>query len=426
MKTVVSVGDNTLMMTHVVTVFLRNRGAVLLSQHTADAETTPGRWDGLSAPIQGDSDAVVTEARRLVRETLGQTRLRLAYAGEQLSVSAGGRERTVHPVLFDTPTRDVDIDLSRSERSFDTVEWVSPTAILDRKTVPGLWEAYQQVAASVTTVAADTVHGSAAISIHALEVLRDRAAVADEWESVVEVARELQAARPSMAVLANRINRVMSGADRSPTAVHDRALDAIEAACDADSTAAATAADRLEGPIATLSWSGTVRDTLLELGAEVTVAESRPDFEGIELAEALSAAGIDVTVTTDVALVSLLSSREFGAVLVGADTILPKGDVINKTGTRALALAADRVDVPVYVVAARDKVATDDTFHPEFGPDAAVYDGPEPVSVVNPIFDLTPGDLIDGVITEDGLLDQRGITVVTAQHRSNTDWLAEE
>jgi len=423
METMVSVGDNGRVMSEIVTAFVRNRGAVLLTQ-----SATTDRWDGLSTAIEDESAPLAAEARRLVRSTTGLSSLTLAYAGESFTVAADSDEtvaadsgeRTIHPVLFDAPTREI------SELAdVAAVDWVPPTEIRNRETVPGLWAAYEQVAPSSTTIAADTIHGAAALSIRALGVLRDRAAVTEAFDALVETALELQDARPSMAVLENRLNRVMSGADRSPEAVHDRAIEEIGAALDADAAAASTAADRLDGPIATLSWSGTVRDALADLGEPVTVAESRPDREGIELAESLARTGVDVTVTTDAALPAVLSDREFGAVLVGADTILPNGDLVNKVGTRALAVAADRADVPVYVAAARDKVATDDTFHSEEGPASAVYDGEASVAVRNPIFDLTPGDLVDGVLTEDGLLDQRGISVVAAQHRSNAEWVEE-
>jgi len=395
-----------------LTVFVRNRGELLLTRRADDSEGAAGRWDGLSTPLD-ETGEIVDTARRLVRSATDLSELRLAYAGESVTVEG----RTVHPVLFDSPSRETDID------GVEAAEWVPATEILARETVAGLWEAYEQVAPSSTTIGADTVHGAAALSIRALEALRDTAAVASEYETVAETARELRAARPSMAVLANRINRVMSSAERSTASIHDRAIGEIATALDADASAAATAADRLTGPIATLSWSGTVKDALIELDSSVTIAEARPDREGIELAESLSTAGLDVTVTTDAALPALLSDRAFGAVLVGADTVLPNGDVVNKVGTRALALAADRADVPMYVAAARDKVAVDDTFHREEGPKQAVYDGPETVAVRNPVFDLTPGELIDGVVTENGLLDSRGISVVAAQHRSNAEWV---
>ena len=413
------VGLKVKMMTHVVTTFLKHRGAVLLTQRAADADTDPGRWDGLSAPSAGGSAAAATEARSLVREATGNPEVPLASAGEPVTVSRNGQERTHYPFCFDAPSRDL-----AALSTVADAEWTTPTSIVDRETVPGLWDAYQQIAPSPETIAADTAHGSAALSIRALEVLRDRAAAIGDWNALVDIATDLEAAQPSMAVLANRVNRVMDGVEESPAAVHDRAIEEIDAALDADAAAATTAADRLSGPIATLSWSGTVKDALLELDAPVTVGEARPNREGVDLAETLADEGIDVTVTTDAALAPVLAREEFGAVLVGADTILPTGDVVNKAGTRGLALAADAADIPVYVVTARDKVSKDDTFHPEEGPATEVYDGGAELTVANPQFDLTPGDLIEGVLTEDGLLDQRGIELVAAQHRSNAEWHA--
>jgi Translation initiation factor 2B subunit, eIF-2B alpha/beta/delta family len=411
------VGPKERVMTHVVTTFLKHRGAVLLTQRAADAEVDPDRWDGLSAPSAGGSAAAATEARSLVREATGVSDIPLASAGEPVTVSRDGEEYTHYPFCFEAPSRELATTADRAD-----TEWTTPTAIVDRETVPGLWEAYQQVAPSPATIADDTAHGAAALSIRALEVLRDRAAVVDDWATLVEVAEALEDAQPSMAVLANRVNRVMSGAAASPTAVHDRAIEEIDAALDADAAAAATAADRLTGPIATLSWSGTVKDALLELDTAVTVGEGRPNREGVDLAEALADAGRSVTVTTDGALPAVIAREEFGAVLVGADTILPTGDVVNKAGTRGLALAANAADVPVYVVTARDKVSKDDTFHPDEGPPEEIYDGEADLTVANPQFDLTPGDLIEGVLTEDGLLDQRGIELVAAQHRANAEW----
>jgi methylthioribose-1-phosphate isomerase len=63
--------------------------------------------------------------------------------------------------------------------------------------------------------------------------------------------------------------------------------------------------------------------------------------------------------------------------------VLPDGSVVNKTRTRAAALAAHREGVPLYAVASTDRVATDETVPLEFGDRAAVYDGDAPVDVRN-------------------------------------------
>ena len=87
-------------------------------------------------------------------------------------------------------------------------EWIHATEIRRRETGPDLWQSYERVRPTVETVAADDEHGSARLSVRALEVLRDAAALAGDWDGVADVARELLAARPSMAVIENWINRV--------------------------------------------------------------------------------------------------------------------------------------------------------------------------------------------------------------------------
>jgi translation initiation factor 2B subunit (eIF-2B alpha/beta/delta family) len=266
----------------------------------------------------------------------------------------------------------------------------------------------------------DTYDGSAWLSVRALEVLRDRAAVADSMDAVAAVARDLRDARPSMAAVANRVNRVMATADRTPSAVRERAERAAEAALDADDAAAVLAAERCGESVVTLSRSGTVLTALREAEPSVLLGESRPACEGPDVAATPAEAGLDVTPTTDAALASELAG--YDAVLVGADAVLADGSVVNKVGTRGLALAAAREGVPVYVVAAADKVRPDEEVHGEAGDAAALYDGEASVAVSNPIFERTPADLVTGVLTEHGLLDAADVRAVAAEHRDHAAW----
>ena len=92
----------------------------------------------------------------------------------------------------------------------------------------------------------------------------------------------------------------------------------------------------------------------------VFVAESRPGGEGVAVAESL-ADEVPVTLCPDAAVAHLLGRGAVDRVLVGADTVLADGSVVNKVGTRAAALAAARERVPVHAVAARDKVSPAET-----------------------------------------------------------------
>jgi len=404
-------------MPHVVTCFLRHRTAILLGRRSDAVGTYTGRWAGVSGYVEGDPVDAERDARREIREETGLDDATLVRAGDPLDVRDGERTWTVHPFLFDVASRAVE-----PNEEIDAHEWVSPPEIRDRDTVPGLWDAYEAVAPTVETVADDDTHGSAWISVRALEVLRDRAAVADAADAVTAVARALRDARPSMAAVANRVNRVMAAGERTPGAIRRRASEAAEAALDADDEAAMRATERCGESVATLSRSGTVLTALRAAAPAVLIGESRPACEGTGVAATLADDGLDVTLTTDAALASELAGRDVDSVLVGADAILADGSVVNKVGTRSLALAAAREDVPVYAVAAAAKVRPDETFHGETGDEADLYDGEAPVAVANPLFERTPAGLVDGVVTERGVLDVDEVATVATEHRNNATW----
>ncbi|WP_435062103.1 NUDIX domain-containing protein [Halobaculum sp. EA56] len=452
-------------MANVVTAFLRNGPGVLLVRRSDAVGTYAGRWGGVSGYVEDDTDGPLADARREVREEtgIGEDDLTLVRRGDPVAVDDEHGAFTVHPFLFDCATRTVDPNEELAEW-----EWVQPTAMLERETVPRLWEAYRRVGPTAESVAADRTHGSAYVSLRALEALRDEAAEAalagEPWERVAAVARDLRDARPGMTALATRVNRVMSEADRgeastrtgntvtrerseadrTPAAVRDRAVRAVAAAADADDRAAREAAallaereegdahrdragdadrdpDRDDPPaVLTLSRSGTVAAALDRLDGPVFVAESEPGGEGREVAGSLAGDGDDgreVTLLPDAAVASLLAEGRVDAAVVGADAVLPDGSVANKVGTRGLALSAAREGVPVYAVAARDKVAPDGEFRPE----RAAFDAPEGVAAYAPLFDRAPPGTVV-LVTEDGPLDADAVRETAAEHRALAGW----
>lgn len=425
--------------THVVTAFLRHDGRILLLRRSDEVGTYRGQWGGVSGYAEGDPDEQVWV--EIDEETGLADAVDLLRAGRPVEFRDEDLDRdwAVHPFLFECERRDVVVSDEHVE-----YEWVHVPEIRRRETVPELWTAYERVAPSVRTVAADDEHGSAHLSIVALEILRDRAAVAsdggagdeqtedtDAADELSRLARRLIEARPSMAALRNRVNRVLATAN-GPDAVEPLAADAIDRAVAADDEAARNAAEMVAGErVLTLSRSGTVLTALQGpkegRGAEwpgspahVFVAESRPAREGVDVAETLAAA-LPTTVHTDAAVGHVLAEESVDAVLVGADTLLPDGRVLNKTGTRTIAAAAAREDVPLLVVTAADKVSPEDAVNREFGPGSDLYEGEAPVNVLNPTFDVTPADLIDGVVTERGTLSTDAARDVAAKHRRNAD-----
>jgi len=434
--------DDGLDETHVVTVFLRNEGAVLLLRRSDAVGSYSGHWGAVAGHAEGDPDAA---AREEIREETGidpDAETALVRRGDPFAVADPdlGRRWVVHAFLFDSATRSVD-----PNEETDQFEWVAPTAILHRETVPDLWRSYDRVRPTIETVAGDTDHGAAWLSLRALEVLRDEAALAAErpddvgsWSLLTTLARDLLDARPSMAVVANRVNRAMDVASETatPTALESAAFEGIKRSTDADGDAAVIAADRLPDRIATLSRSGTVTAAVERAGPdEVLVAESRPGREGVGTAERFAErTDAAVTLTTDAALADRLAATGVEAVVVGADTVLPDGRVLNKVGTRAAAAAAASEGVDCYVVAASDKVAaaqahadgTDpaeaDGVDREERDPAELYDGRAAVEVANPTFDVTPSGLVDAVVTERGALDPCSIREIAAEHRALAAW----
>jgi methylthioribose-1-phosphate isomerase len=143
----------------------------------------------------------------------------------------------------------------------------------------------------------------------------------------------------------------------------------------------------------------------------VVVNETRPYLQGARLtAWELVQERIPVTLIADNMAGHLISRGEVDLVMVGADRIAANGDVANKIGTYPLAVLARRHGLPFYVAAPLS------TFDPEIPDGAAIpieergadevtgYGAerwaPEGVAVRNPAFDVTPAELVTGIICE--------------------------
>jgi methylthioribose-1-phosphate isomerase len=93
-------------------------------------------------------------------------------------------------------------------------------------------------------------------------------------------------------------------------------------------------------------------------------------------------------------------------VLLGADKLTPR-DVINKIGTRLIALAARERDLPVYALCDTSKFISKDYYKTARGmkdPGELWEDPPRGVETENSYFEPTPIELFAGIVTEDGLL----------------------
>lgn len=154
----------------------------------------------------------------------------------------------------------------------------------------------------------------------------------------------------------------------------------------------------------------------IESGKHVDVYadETRPRLQGMRLTcYELVRDGINTTVITDNMAGSLMRKGLINVVVVGADRIACNGDTANKIGTYSVAVLAKYHNIPFYVAAPWSTIDTslsngDDIPIEERSHDEVTHiDGhqiaPEDVNVINPAFDVTPSNLISGIITEKGI-----------------------
>ncbi len=154
-----------------------------------------------------------------------------------------------------------------------------------------------------------------------------------------------------------------------------------------------------------------------EVGKRIKIYadETRPRLQGgLLTAYELQQDGFDVTVITDSMAAFLMSRERIDAVVTGADRVAMNGDAANKIGTYCLAIAAKRHGVPFYIAAplstfdAGCASGADIPIEERCGSEVRRIGGvcviPEEIKVWNPAFDVTPRELISGIITERGII----------------------
>ena len=143
-------------------------------------------------------------------------------------------------------------------------------------------------------------------------------------------------------------------------------------------------------------------------GIDVVATETRPLRQGARLtAWELTHAGIPTRVIVDGAAASLMAKGEIDLVITGADRIVTNGDAANKIGTYALAVLARAHGIPFYIAAPRstfDFRLDTGTAIPIEERSADELPTAPGAQVYNPAFDVTPAELISGIITDEGIL----------------------
>jgi methylthioribose-1-phosphate isomerase len=325
-----------------------------------------------------------------------------------------------------------------------TVSWKNGSVVLiDQTKLPNKLvhvrcKDYREVANAIKKL---VVRGAPAIGVTAafglaLAAQASRAKALPELMTDLDTAfKTLRATRPTAVNLFWALERVMEKAKRAKTvedakkAVLDEALKMSEEDVEANRQMGANGAKMFRdgdvvlthcnaGSLATVAYGtalGVIR-AARESGKRLSViaTETRPVMQGSRLtAFELQHDGIDVSLIPDTAVGHMMAKSAIKRVIVGADRVLRTGHVFNKIGTYQVAILASRHRVPFYVAAPLStfdfESSPDEVMIEERSVDEVVKVGkkriaPKGVRVFNPAFDMTPPELITGIITEKGVL----------------------
>lgn len=329
------------------------------------------------------------------------------------------------------------------------IEWQDgQLRLLDQRKLPleEVWHSYDSAAAVATAIREMIVRGAPAIGISAayglVLGLRARLNDGDDWRAALEADFDVLAgSRPTgvnlfwaLNQMRERLNRLKPGEDPL-TAAEAQAASIHASDREANLTMAQFGVDLIRkhqgnpqnllthcntGALATGGFGtalGVIRGAYLEGLVEcVYVDETRPWLQGSRLtAWELEGEGVPVMVNADSAAAHLMKTRGITWVIVGADRITANGDIANKIGTYQLAVLAMHHGVRFMVVAPSSTIDMD----LETGDDIPIEErgGHELLEVngqriaadvesFNPVFDVTPADLIDAIVTEKGVVER--------------------
>lgn len=161
--------------------------------------------------------------------------------------------------------------------------------------------------------------------------------------------------------------------------------------------------------ILTNSYSSTVVKSLLYAenkgkAMKVIVLESRPIYEGRKTAKILAEHDIDNVLIADMAAFNFLEGVDL--ILTGCDSICQMG-IINKIGTKGLAMAASILNIPFYVTSEKSKLLPSAYLKEpkiEKKSPTEILDNPGKINIYNIYFDKTPYKYIAGIVCEDGMV----------------------
>ena len=325
----------------------------------------------------------------------------------------------------------------------ETLRWFNNRLeMIDQRILPAAFEylSYYTASSVAEGIRSMVVRGAPAIGVAAaygvaLEALHLQEKSADEFKAGMETGfTVLAASRPTAVNLFWALQRMRkvweSVATQTPPQVAQRLLAEaheilaedirINKAMGAHGAALLKDGARVlthcnAGALATAGWGtalGVFRSAV-EAGKKISVIadETRPFLQGARLtAWEMVQENIPVTLITDNMSGHLMAHGEIDAVVVGTDRVAANGDVANKIGTYMVAVLAQRHNIPFYVacplstidmnIASGADIPIEERSVEEVKGFRDYHWAAEGVKIRNPAFDVTPAELVTGLITE--------------------------
>ena len=265
---------------------------------------------------------------------------------------------------------------------------------------------------SIEQIRLDNTSGSVELAKKSAELLILFVKKKGSMTQINNTAYSLVKAQPTMASIFNLVNNLMLNIDKNKNQqpkniVHNYCKKFLQDLEESDKSISKQAMELIKNnaTIITHSYSSTVLFTLLfakSFGKKFSVicTESRPMNEGIQLAKQLGENGIKVKLIVDSAVFSFISDAD--VILVGGDAITNTG-LINKIGTKGIAMTAQRCNTPTYALCSTIKFLPPNypvNLNQQKNPNEIISNKLSNVTPINYYFDLTPLEYLTGVITE--------------------------
>ena len=324
--------------------------------------------------------------------------------------------------------------------------------VLDQRKLPDtiIYDEYQDAAGVTEAIASMRVRGAPAIGIAAaygvaLSVSQHLAHDAADWQQkVAEDIALLAQSRPTAVNLfwaLAQMQTLLAQTLEDPKAAFINTAEQIHANdIAANIKMGEMGADLLAGAkglmthcntgtLATGGYGtalGVIRSAIKRQAVNVYAGETRPWLQGARLTVwELAQDGIPVTLVADSAAAWLMKSGAIDWIIVGADRIAANGDTANKIGTYSLAVLAKQHGVKLMVVAPTTtidwgidngaEIEIEQRDPKELLPACYDHEG-SLVSAWNPVFDVTPAELIAAIVTEQGVVLNPSIETMRGIH----------